>query len=187
MTVVPVEFKAKEVIAVLGLLAVAVVTANSPYQYVLVLYLLFIPFISPDFVKTPFANSFTGELAGLSALKLSLLCATLIVAILIFHPDLWRFGLSTLLLVALPEELFFRAYLQRRLGNHLAAIITVSLIFSITHGLATSWLLAALVFVPSLVFGWVYKKSGSLALVILFHALANFMPKLAVYYFPSFF
>ncbi len=187
MIAVPIEFKTKEIIVVLGLLLMAAFTANTPYQYLLVLYLLFIPFFSPYLVRNTFSSSFTGKLFGISTLKLILICIALIIAILLIHPDLWLYGISTLLLVAWPEEWFFRAYLQRKLGNHLAAIIAVSLVFSITHGLATSWWLAGLVFVPSLIFGFVYQKSGSLLLVILLHTLANFFPKLAAYYFPSVF
>ena len=79
------------------------------------------------------------------------------------------------LVAALPEEWFFRAYLQKRLGNHVAAVLIVSLLFSllhyITHRSAEAWL----VFIPSIFFGWIYKKTDDLILVVLLHALSNLL------------
>ena len=77
------------------------------------------------------------------------------------------------LVAALPEEWFFRAYLQKRLGNNVAAVLIVSLLFSLMHFITQSSAVAWLVFIPSIFFGWVYIKSNDLVLVIILHALSN--------------
>lgn len=163
----------------------AMLTSGSRYQAAVVFYLLFIPLVQPELVKTAFTNRFKGQFAGIASTRLSLFIAATILMVLLVIPEFWGFGILTLLLVALPEEWFFRGFLQRSLGNGVIAIVFVSCVFSITHGLTTSWTLAALVFIPSLVFGFVYWKSASLLLVILLHTLANLLPKLALHYFPD--
>ncbi len=81
-----------------------------------------------------------------------------------------------ILLTALPEEWFFRAYFMQRLEdiyNHrwLANVLS-SLLFTLLH-IPLQGIEGVLVFFPSLVFGYVYQRSRNLALVILLHALAN--------------
>lgn len=77
------------------------------------------------------------------------------------------------LVAALPEEWFFRAYLQKRMGNGVAAVSIVSLMFSLMHFITRSSVDACLVFIPSLFYGYVYKKTSDLVLVVLLHALSN--------------
>ncbi len=79
------------------------------------------------------------------------------------------------IVAALPEEWFFRAYLQKRLGNNMAAVVFVSLMFSLMHFITQSSVIAWLVFIPSVFFGWVYKKTGDLILVIIMHAFSNLL------------
>ena len=79
------------------------------------------------------------------------------------------------LVAALPEEWFFRAYLQKRLGNHIAAVLLVSLMFSLMHFITQSSAVAWLVFIPSVFFGWIYKKTDDLILVVILHALSNLL------------
>lgn len=76
---------------------------------------------------------------------------------------------------ALPEEWFFRAYLQKRLGNSIAAVLLVSLIFSSMHYITQASASAWLVFIPSVFFGWMYKKTGDIVLVVISHALSNLL------------
>ncbi|HGG59507.1 MAG TPA: CPBP family intramembrane metalloprotease, partial [Gammaproteobacteria bacterium] len=90
-----------------------------------------------------------------------------------FRPDQVRYALLTLLLSALPEEWFFRAWLQQELGNDYRAVGLASLAFAAIHGLMLSWRMAALVYLPSLLFGWLYLRYRSLLLVALAHATAN--------------
>ena|SRR5690554_836164 len=113
---------------------------------------------------------------------------------------LW--GLTHLLLVALPEEIFYRGYLQTRLahllrdadgqprrllGFSLANWLT-SALFALGHLLVPvggAFLAArAAVFFPSLIFGWMRERSDSIIAPTIFHACANMMVLIAsVHYF----
>lgn len=95
----------------------------------------------------------------------------------------YSFFLIQLILVAIPEEVFFRGYLQKEFGNNYRAIILVSLLFAIAHLLivcATSGGLSVciqngLTFFPSLVMGYLYMKTGTLWSSIFFHFCANIL------------
>ena len=113
---------------------------------------------------------------------------------------LW--ALTHLLLVALPEEVFYRGYLQTRfgqllrdeldqprrfLGLSLANWLT-SALFALGHLLVPvgGAIIAsrAAVFFPSLIFGWMRERSGSIIAPTIFHACANMMVLLvSVHYF----
>jgi len=87
-----------------------------------------------------------------------------------------------LFLVALPEEVFFRGYLQEKIGNNLKGILIVSSLFAIGHfatvclgggyvGIAC--LKTLLTFFPSIVMGFMYAKTGTIWGNVVFHFLAN--------------
>ncbi len=96
--------------------------------------------------------------------------------------------LVQLLLVAFPEELFFRGYLQTILSRlwprkiHLfgsrflsfsPAIPVTSFLFAFSHSvIALQWWHFA-IFFPSLVFGWLREKTGGLMAPVLFHTTSN--------------
>lgn len=94
----------------------------------------------------------------------------------------YSFILVQLVLVALPEEVFFRGYLQQKLGNTLKGVIAVSLLFALGHfitlclggghGLSVCSQ-AVLTFFPSLVMGYLYLSTGTLWASVVFHFLAN--------------
>jgi membrane protease YdiL (CAAX protease family) len=99
--------------------------------------------------------------------------------------ELTRRGLSGLLLVALPEEFFFRGYLQRTLallpGGRVrllgarcgTGLALAAALFALAH-LAVAWdPRALLVFFPGLVFGWLYARRRSVAGPVVFHAACN--------------
>lgn len=101
-------------------------------------------------------------------------------------PELfWSLFFGQLLVVSLPEEWFFRGYLQGRLNqlfarnwNLLSAKIGPSLflsaaLFALAHLALKPSLDRVLVFFPALVFGWLREKTDSLLAPILFHFLAN--------------
>jgi membrane protease YdiL (CAAX protease family) len=90
-----------------------------------------------------------------------------------------------LVIIALPEEAFYRGYLQTRLDDVWApririlgaplgpGILVASLIFALGH-LATIHAPARLaVFFPALVFGWMRARTGGVGAGIVFHALCN--------------
>jgi hypothetical protein len=94
--------------------------------------------------------------------------------------------LDQLLVVALPEEFFYRGYLQQRLkvglgeGPHILGV-PIGRAFWLTQALFAlghlvepyPWRLA--VFFPAILFGWLREKSGSLPAGILYHASCNLL------------
>jgi hypothetical protein len=93
--------------------------------------------------------------------------------------------LGQLIIIALPEEAFYRGYLQSRLDEVWAprlrilgapvglGVLVSSLVFAAGH-LATIPEPARLaVFFPSLVFGWLRARTGGIGAAVLFHALCN--------------
>lgn len=89
-----------------------------------------------------------------------------------------------LFLVALPEELFFRGWMQRRLDGawgrpwRIASarvgpgLLLQALLFALCHVLDGDWTRLR-VGVFALLAGWLRERSGSIAPGILWHALAN--------------
>lgn len=78
--------------------------------------------------------------------------------------------------VAIPEEMFFRGFIQERFGNNWKAIIITSLLFSIAHIpnlIFHGDYLSPLTFFPSLIMGWLYMKRSNLLPSIIFHLFAN--------------
>ncbi len=93
------------------------------------------------------------------------------------------------LYVALAEEVFFRGYvlstlrlaidrgrdrLQQRLTRgDWAAILVSAAIFALAHWAAQEGITAALTFLPGVVLGWLFARTGRLLAPILFHGAAN--------------
>jgi membrane protease YdiL (CAAX protease family) len=92
---------------------------------------------------------------------------------------------SQLVVVAIPEELFFRGYLMERLervwpptrqlfGAKVGlALIASSALFALGHLLVIPNPQRLAVFFPALVFGWMRARTGSIAAGATFHALCN--------------
>jgi membrane protease YdiL (CAAX protease family) len=109
----------------------------------------------------------------------------------VLHPH-WRLPsdfawltLAQLVVVALPEELFFRGYLQGRLEEALpptvnvlgarlgwAWIVTAAL-FALGHYLVSFEPQMLTRFFPGLVFGWMYARTRSILAGTIFHAACN--------------
>jgi membrane protease YdiL (CAAX protease family) len=101
---------------------------------------------------------------------------------LVFNSLPAAFILTQLLMVALPEEVFFRGYLQNKLGNNIRGVIIVSLLFALGHFITLCLggghniaicSQAVLTFFPSLVMGYLYLKTKTLWASIIFHFFAN--------------
>ncbi|MHB8453976.1 MAG: CPBP family glutamic-type intramembrane protease [Acidiferrobacterales bacterium] len=139
---------------------------GSYFDYVLIGLMLFFPLLDrhwrPPAVPMYFQNS-----AAWGALSLSA------VALLVWKPGYIEPSLSTLLTAALPEEWFFRAYFMTSVGSGFLANIITSALFCALHGLTRGWLIAVLVFAPSLFYGWLYQRTRDLPLLVLTHALSN--------------
>jgi uncharacterized protein len=93
--------------------------------------------------------------------------------------------LPSMLVIALPEEAFYRGYLQTSLERGLNRSVTVfgtrlgwgivatSAIFAVGHLLTELNPARLAVFFPSLVFGLLRARTGGIGASILFHALCN--------------
>lgn len=128
--------------------------------------MLLLPLLD-DRWKPPAFRLHRGNLIAMAGLLL------VIVALLVWQPQHWKYALTTLLFAALPEEWFFRAYFMVRLGGGWRANFLTSLLFATLHGLTRDWVTALLVLAPSLFYGWLYQRTRDLALLILLHALSN--------------
>lgn len=90
-----------------------------------------------------------------------------------------------LLVIALPEEAFFRGYLQtaldevwpprwRVLGATVGpSLIVTSAIFAVGHLLTEPNPARLAVFFPSLLFGWLRARTGGIGTSVIFHAMCN--------------
>lgn len=87
-----------------------------------------------------------------------------------------------LIVIAFPEEVFFRGYLQHEFGNDLKSIIIVSVLFALGHflticiaksSLGMNCITALLTFFPSLIMGYLYYKSRTIWECTIFHFLSN--------------
>jgi len=100
-------------------------------------------------------------------------------------PGFALLALSQLVVVAIPEELFFRGYLMERL-EHVwpptrrlfgapvgLALVASSALFALGHLLVIPNPQRLAVFFPALVFGWMRARTGSIAAGATFHALCN--------------
>ncbi|MEE2757205.1 MAG: MrtP family glutamic-type intramembrane protease [Myxococcota bacterium] len=106
-----------------------------------------------------------------------------------FHRSYWwiiNLLLVQFLLVALPEEVFYRGYLQTRLDQlfpkqtkvmgvdvSVMSLFLTSLIFAVGHYVTVPSPHRLAVFFPSLLFGWMRKASGGILAPLIFHALCN--------------
>ncbi|MCK5808560.1 CPBP family intramembrane metalloprotease [bacterium] len=97
-------------------------------------------------------------------------------------------GFLLLLVASIPEEVFFRGYLQHSVFKNRSKLLIplisqrnliVSALFALTHAIAFMNPLRLNVFFPSLLFGFIVERSkGSLFYAILMHAVANFLAML---------
>jgi membrane protease YdiL (CAAX protease family) len=95
--------------------------------------------------------------------------------------------LYQLLLVALPEEFYFRGYFQSAmnsiirprwsfLGARLGwSWIITAVVFAIAHSIIFYQWWHFAIFFPALVFGYLRERTGSITAPIIFHALSNIL------------
>jgi membrane protease YdiL (CAAX protease family) len=134
--------------------------------YVLFGLLLFLPLLDRRWTPPALPRSRKNYLGWTGLLTVTAILLT-------WRPLHAEFALSTLLMAALPEEWFFRAYFMMQLGMGWHANLVSSLLFSVVHGLTWGWMTALLVFIPSLFYGWLYQKTRDLILLVLVHMLSN--------------
>lgn len=90
-----------------------------------------------------------------------------------------------LLMVALPEEAFYRGYVQSGLdrswppritilkGRVGWALLVTSALFALGHLLSLFYLGRLAVFFPALLFGWLRARTGGIGASVVFHACCN--------------
>ncbi|MBI2340636.1 MAG: CPBP family intramembrane metalloprotease [Deltaproteobacteria bacterium] len=117
-----------------------------------------------------------------------------------YHPGLFpkpaKWALFQLLLVALPEEFFFRGYFLERMNEIFGkrwrllgasvggGLFVTSLVFALSHSLIHVQWWHIFIFFPALAFGWLKEKTGTITAPILFHTTANaFSYWVALHYF----
>lgn len=101
-------------------------------------------------------------------------------------PQGWAFLLAYhLFCVALPEEVFYRGYVQSRLHGALPGRIRIfstplgfgwlygAFLFALGHFVMVQRPERWATFLPGLVFGWMRERTGGIAAPALFHALCN--------------
>lgn len=92
-------------------------------------------------------------------------------------PSLWGFTfLTQIFAVALPEEFFYRGFLQSSLQQKYrasVAIIITNIFFALGHFVGNLDPSRLLTFFPGLVFSWLVYRYRSLVSAILFHAVFN--------------
>lgn len=103
--------------------------------------------------------------------------------------------IAQLLLVAFPEEFFYRGYLQTsfhqrwpwrlKLGPFELgpAIVLTSLLFGLGHFVINLQPARFAVFFPSLLFGWLRDRSGTLVSCVIYHAACNLMVEAATHHY----
>ncbi|MEE2788590.1 MAG: MrtP family glutamic-type intramembrane protease [Myxococcota bacterium] len=97
-----------------------------------------------------------------------------------------------MLLVALPEELFYRGYLQSRLDELVGrdvkilgvacnpvSILLTSALFAVGHIVTVPSVQRLAVFFPSLLFGWMRRATGGILAPLIFHAACNLIVTIA--------
>lgn len=99
--------------------------------------------------------------------------------------DTTNLVLGQIVLVALPEEAFYRGYLQTRFDDAFGAkfslfgarigpgLFIASTIFAVGHVLTIHAPARLAVFFPSLVFGWMRARTGGVGASVAFHVMCN--------------
>ncbi len=103
-----------------------------------------------------------------------------------FPPHLGYEILTQIFVIALPEEIFFRGFLQSALLKKIhpshkrppwlsSAVILTNLIFALGHVASTMNPTRLLTFFPGMVFSYLVLRNKSLLAAILFHAACNIL------------
>jgi len=83
-----------------------------------------------------------------------------------------------LVAISLPEEAYFRGFLQESLGNNMRGIFFTSILFAVMHlpqlVFYGDWY-SLLTFFPSLVMGFIYMKTSNILPSVIFHFAANIL------------
>jgi len=212
-TLAPPRFSetAEALLAYAGIFAATALTAHlvpsgvQEYAYSIILAaMVWLPVTRADRRRWPLAVYGITFANWKPAVKTALLWMAILFPLFILGNHLWRavvfhktfafalpdrnlayLAVEQVLFIALPEEFFYRGFLQsafarrwpngRRLfgGDFGKAVWLASLLFAIAHLAAIPAPFRLAVFFPSLWFGWLRSKTDSLVAPILVHGLSN--------------
>jgi membrane protease YdiL (CAAX protease family) len=102
------------------------------------------------------------------------------------HSQFTSYLLTQIVVVGLPEEMFFRGYVQGRLEDvwpakarmlgadvSLAALLVQAALFAVLHFVVEVHVARLAVFFPALLFGWLRSLRGGIGAAIFVHAFCN--------------
>lgn len=169
----------KVISAYLIFLTLSFIVHTAIFEYRQIVIAFFLYALSFIFIKKiKFRMDRKGIIAGLNC-SLYILVPVFLLLLLIkgkINPLSFNLILFLLLGVAIPEELFFRGFIQEKLCNNLKAVIVSSFMFTFAHIpnlLFHRDFYSLLTFFPSFIMGWLYMKTSNLLPSIIFHFLAN--------------
>ncbi|HPW45917.1 MAG TPA: myxosortase family intramembrane protease [bacterium] len=102
-------------------------------------------------------------------------------------PDFWRAAMFQILIIALPEEFYFRGYFQSTInlvtqrrwnifGTRLGwGWLITALVFAFAHSVVYYRWWHFAIFFPALVFGYLRERTGAITAPVLFHAASNLL------------
>ena len=105
--------------------------------------------------------------------------------------------LMHILLVGVPEEIFYRGFIQTRLQNRWGpgisigggtigmGVVLTSVLFALGHFVIEFNPNRLIVFFPSLLFGWMKNRVGTVGSVAVFHGLCNVLLNLLQRYYTA--
>jgi membrane protease YdiL (CAAX protease family) len=114
-------------------------------------------------------------------------CARILHPHLRWPPDLLTLAAAQLIVIALPEELFFRGYLQTRLEQAWpprwrlfgapvgGELVVTAALFGLGHFLVSFEPQMLTRFFPGLIFGWMFARTRSILAGTIFHAACNLL------------
>lgn len=148
-------------------------------RYIIPAFLVLTPYILKKRIKLSFNTNdiLTGLIASFIIILPSFVYQILSEGIFIKPPSL---GIMVfhLFIISLPEEVYFRGFLQEVIGNNIRGIIIISLLFSFIHLpklIFDNDLTSALTFFPSLIMGYLYMRTSNVLPCIIFHFSANLL------------
>ncbi len=140
-------------------------------DYLLILCLFFLPFVDRSW-----SIQASQEYSYKRHLRISLF--VILVGVFIVNIESFYLLAAIVLFNALPEEWFFRAYFMSTIESfcksRIKANIITSSMFALMH-LPMQGLIGLSTFFPSLFMGWMYQKNRDFMLLVMVHAIFNYI------------
>jgi len=145
------------------------------FRYIIPLFLIIIPYIIKRRIRL--SLNIRDVLIGIIASLVIIIPSFLLEGLHIAFPSI-EVVLFHLFAIAIPEEVYFRGFLQEEIGNNIKGIVIVSLLFSFIHlpkFIFDNDSTSLLTFFPSLVMGLLYMRTSNVLPSVIFHFSANIL------------